>query len=111
MNPRQGFCDNGNAGNLWRWDGVFWGVYCSIRKLLMLILLSTLICFTYHFSERANGYELSEYLNKPLSPQYNCVAVSDNHTKVMIEIQHCGNFILVFDKAKRLDITLKLFEV
>ena len=41
MNPRQGFCDNGNVGNLWRWDGVFWGVYCSIRKLLMLILLST----------------------------------------------------------------------
>ena len=41
MNPRQGFCDNGKAGNLWRWDGVFWGVHCSISKLLMLILLST----------------------------------------------------------------------
>ena len=80
-------------------------------RLSMLILLFTWICFTYHFSERANSYELSEDLNEPLSPQYNCVAVSDNRTKVMIEIQHSGNVILVFDEAKLVDITLKLFEV
>ena len=67
-------------------------------------------CF-YHFVKRTNGYELSEDLNEPLSPKYNCVAVSDNHTKVMIEIQHGGSLILVFNEANSPDKTLKLFEV
>ena len=50
-------------------------------------------------------------LNEPLSPKYNCVAVPDNHAKVMIKIQHGGNFILVFNEANFLDDILKLFEV
>ena len=56
-------------------------------------------CFTYHIVKRTNSYELSEDLNEPLSPKYNCVAVSDNHAEVMIKIQHGGNLILVFNEA------------
>ena len=68
-------------------------------------------CFTYHFVKRTNSYELSEDLNEPLSPKYNRVTVLDNHAEVMIEIQHGGSLILVFNEANSLDNTLKLFEV
>lgn len=67
--------------------------------------------FSYHFIKRTNGYELFEDVNKPLSLKYNCVAVFDNHAKVMIEIQQCGNLILLFNETNFLDNTLKLFEV
>ena len=50
-------------------------------------------------------------LNEPLSPKHNCVALSDNHAEVMIEIQQSGDLIFVFNKANFLDNTLKLFEV
>ena len=39
MNPHQGFCDNGNAGNLWQWDGVFWGVPCSISQTVYVDII------------------------------------------------------------------------
>ena len=67
--------------------------------------------FSYHFIKRTNGYELSEDVNKPLSLKYNCVAVFDNHAKVMIVIQQSGNLILVFNETNFLDNTLKLLEV
>ena len=67
--------------------------------------------FTYPFAKRKNSYELSEDLNEPLSPNYNCVAVSDNHAEVMIEIQHGCSLILAFNEANSLDNTLKLFDV
>ena len=82
------------------WDGVFRG-----RGLY------TWICFTYHFVKRTNGYKLFEDLNEPLSPKYNCVAVSDNYAEVMIEIQQSVDLIFVFNEANFLDNTLKLFEV
>ena len=46
-----------------------------------------------------------------MSLKYNCVAMFDNHAKVMIEIQHGNNLILVFNKTNFLDDGLKLFEV
>ena len=70
-----------------------------------------LIHLTYHFVKRTNGYKLPDDLNEPLSPKHNCVAVSDNHAEVMIEIQQSGDLIFVFNKANFLDNTLKLFEV
>ena len=77
----------------------------------MVFSVGALIHLTYHFVKRTNGYELSEDLNEPLSPKYNCVAVPDNHAKVMIKIQHGGKFILVFNEANSLDNILKLIEV
>ena len=66
---------------------------------------------SYHAIKTANSYELLEQLNKPFSLKYNCVAVFDNHAEVMIEIQHCGNLIIVFNEAMFLDNGLKLFHV
>ena len=88
------------------------GLACSHFNLLHQTVIKcgyNYTCF-YHFVKRTNGYELFEDLNEPLSPKYNCVAVSDNHAKVMIEIQHGGSLILVFNEAKSPDNTLKLFE-
>ena len=66
---------------------------------------------SYHVIKTTNGYKLLEQFNKPFSLKYNCVAVFDNHAEVMIEIQHSGNLILVFNEAMFLDIGLKLFHV
>ena len=66
---------------------------------------------SYHVIKTTNGYKLLEQLNKPFSLKYNCVAVFDNHAEVMIEIQHSGNLILVFNEAMFLDNGLKLFHV
>ena len=49
MNPYQGFCDNGNAGNLWRWDGVFWGVPCSISQTVHVDIIIHLNTFYLPF--------------------------------------------------------------
>ena len=73
--------------------------------------VGALIHLTYHFVKRTNGYEWSEDLNEPLGPKHDCVAVPDNHAKVMIEIQQSGDLIFVFNKANFLENTLKLFEV
>ena len=66
---------------------------------------------SYHVTKTANSYELLEQFNKPFSLKYNCVAVFDNHAEVMIEIQHSGNLLLVFNEVKFLDNHLKLFHV
>ena len=66
---------------------------------------------SYHVIKTANSYELLEQFNKPFSLKYNCVAVFDNHAEVMIEIQHSGNLILVFNEAIFLDNGLKFFHV
>ena len=66
---------------------------------------------SYHAIKTTNGYKLLEQFNKPFSLKYNCVAVFDNHAEVMIEIQHSGNLILVFNEAMFLDNGLKLFHV
>ena len=42
---------------------------------------------------------------------YHCVGMFYNHAKVIIEIQHNGNFILFFDETHFLDNCLKLIEV
>ena len=70
-----------------------------------------LMFFSYHAIKTANSYELLEQFNKPFSLKYNCVAVFDNHAEVMIEIQHSGNLILVFNEAMFLDNSLKFFHV
>ena len=49
MNPHQGFCDNGNAGNLWQWDGVFWGVPCSISQTVYVDIIIHLNMFYLPF--------------------------------------------------------------
>ena len=66
---------------------------------------------SYHVIKTAKSYELIEQFNKPFSLKYNGVAVFDNHAEVMIEIQHSGNLILVFNEAMFLDNGLKLFHV
>ena len=66
---------------------------------------------SYHVIKLAKGYELLEQFNKPFSLKYNCVAMFDNHAEVMIEIQHSGNLILVFNEAMFLDNGLELFHV
>ena len=66
---------------------------------------------SYHVIKLVKGYELLEQFNKPFSLKYNCVAVFDNHAEVMIEIQHSGNLLLVFNEAIFLDNGLKLFHV
>ena len=70
-----------------------------------------LLFSSYHGIKLAKGYELLEKFNKPFSLKYNCVAMFDNHAEVMIEIQHSGNFIRVFNEAMFLDNGLKLFHV
>ena len=42
---------------------------------------------------------------------YHCVGMFYNHAKVIIEIQHSGNFILFLDETHFLDNCLKLIEV
>ena len=43
---------------------------------------------------------------------YHCVVMFYNHAKVIIEIQHSGNFIFFFfDETHFLDNCLKLIEV
>ena len=71
----------------------------------------TEVFVSHHVTERANCYELFENVNKPLSPKYNCVAVFNNHAEIMIEIQHCGSFILFFDETHFLNYCPKLIEV
>ena len=66
---------------------------------------------SYHVIKTANSYELLEQFNKPFSLKYNCVAVFDNHAEVMIEIQHSGNLVLVFNEAMFLNNRLKLFHI
>ena len=66
---------------------------------------------SYHVIKTAYSYQLLEQFNKPFSLKYNGVAVFDNHAEVMIEIQHSGNLILVFNEAMFLDNGLKLFHV
>ena len=66
---------------------------------------------SYHVLKTTNGYELLEQFNKPFSLQYYCGAMFDNHAEIMIEIQHSGNLILVFNEAMFLDNILKLFHV
>ena len=66
---------------------------------------------SYHVIKTTNGYELLEQFNKPFSLKYYCVAMFDNHAEIMIEIQHSGNLILVFNEAMFLDNGLELFHV
>lgn len=66
---------------------------------------------SYHVIKTANSYELIEQFNKPFSLKYNGVAVFDNHAEVMIEIQHSGSLILVFNEAMFPDNGPKLFHV
>ena len=70
-----------------------------------------LVLSSYHVIKTTNGYKLLEQFNKPFSLKYNCVAMFDNHAEIMIEIQHSGNLILVFNEAMFLDNGLKLFHV
>ena len=66
---------------------------------------------SYHVIKLAKGYELLEQFNKPFSLKYYCVAMFDNHAEIMIEIQHSGNLVLVFNEAMFLDKSLKFFHV
>ena len=52
-----------------------------------------------------------EEVYQPLGLQYNCALVSDDHTQVMIEVQHCVKFIIVFYEAIVLGIDLKLVHI
>ena len=52
-----------------------------------------------------------EEVYQPLGLQYNCALVSDDQTQVMIEVQHCVKFIIVFNEATVLGIELKLVNV
>ena len=52
-----------------------------------------------------------EEVYQPLGLQYNCALVSDDHTQVMIEVQHYVKFIFVFYEAIVFGIDLKLVHI
>jgi len=61
----------------------------------------------YHFIKMWNSDQLPEQVYQPLGTQNDCATVLDNYPKVMVEIHHGGELLLVINKALVFGIGLK----
>lgn len=65
----------------------------------------------HRFFKWWNSDELPEEVDKPLSIENDCPTVFDNHSQVMIELQHGVKLILVFYEAYFLCNDLKFVHI